>query len=188
MALFVFDPDLELIKLVAVNEGKRLYFADAVCAHYSAYGDIKSKVSADALLGQDPGEPFLPAGGDVKKKAFGVEPAGIMDQVRGDEYASASCGRFDQVDIVAVHDELAVGDPLFETESGDDLCVQIQDTLPELIVCNCGENAALGGKRVGQVKIERISDACIVEFIVYGDTLDQEFAPGGVSLYENLVV
>ena len=33
-----------------------------------AGGDIESQISADALLGLDLGQPFLPAGGDIEKK------------------------------------------------------------------------------------------------------------------------
>ena len=79
-------------------------------------------------------------------------------------------------------------DALFQAESRNDLCVQIQDPLPEIIVNDSGEDTAFGGKRVGQVKIERVPDTQIAELVIHCQAFHQELAPGSKALDENAVV
>ena len=187
MSLFVLDTGFEFVKLIAVNVRKILHFRYAADAYDPAGGDIESEVPADALLGLDLGQPFLPAGGDIEKKALSVETAGVVDQVRGDEYSAAPCRCLDQIDIIAIHDELAVGEPLFEAKAGYDLRVQVENALPEFVICRCGENAALGSKSVGQVKIESIADTCVLKFVVDGNAFYNKFTAGGIALDQDLM-
>ena len=111
-----------------------------------------------------------------------------MDQVRGDEHAAASGSGLDQIDIIAIHDELAVSNALLEPETGDDLCVEIKHSLPQVVIDDGGKNAAFGGKGIGQVKIERVPDAGIDKLIIDGDAFHEELTAFGTALDENTVV
>ena len=63
----------------------------------------------------------------------------------------------------------------------------VENALPELVICRCGENAAFGSKSIGQVKIESVADTCVFKFEVYGNAFYYEFTSGGIALDQDLM-
>ena len=91
MAFFILRAGLELVELVAVHIGKRLHLLYAANPQDLSLGNVEGEISADALLGQDLRETFLPAGGDIEKEAFRVEPAGEANQMSSPSIMNSLC-------------------------------------------------------------------------------------------------
>ena len=74
-AFVVFCAHVELVELVAVDEGKGTDILDTVCPDDSSDREIEGHVSAEALLGQDLRHFLLLAESHVDQELFGVQTA-----------------------------------------------------------------------------------------------------------------
>ena len=170
-----------------VDPGQVQHFLHAFHPQDLPLRDEEGHVPAHALLRQHRQVRLLP-GGDIQQEVLRNDAAGQADQVGRDEDAAAAGRRLDQVDLVALHDELAVRDALPQAEALDDPRVQVQHAVSQRVVRRRRKDPALRGKSIRKIKIQCITDTEIREATPVGAPLHDELPAGGAALDDDVLM